>query len=191
MKLLPPPGPARTRQLSVLAIVLIAAVVAWRFQAAGSDPPATARPAGGTAAASNTRSSPPTTEPTRSLPQPVQLEKLQANGEEPSPARNPFRFGVPPAPPPKPQVERPPVVAPAPAVPQGPPPPPPITLKFIGRVVLPDKRLVAALSDTKGGVFEATEGQIIDGRIRVVKIGEESAIVEYVNGTGRTTLGLK
>lgn len=104
--------------------------------------------------------------------------------------RNPFRFGVPPAPPPKPQAERPTVVAPPP-VPQGPPPPPPIALKFIGRMVLPDKRLVAALSDSKGGVFEATEGQIIDGRIRVVKIGEESVILEYVNGTGRTTLGLR
>ena len=188
MKLLPPPGPARTRQFAVLAIVLIGAVAAWRFQAAGSEPPATARPAGAPAPAS--KGSTPATPPTKSLPQPVQLEKLQANGEEPSPVRNPFRFGVPPPPPPKPQVERPPV-APSQVVPQGPPPPPPITLKFIGRLVLPDKRLVAALSDTKGGVFEATEGQIIDGRIRVMKIGEESVIVEYVNGTGRMTLGLR
>ena len=188
MKILPPPGPARTRQISVLAIVLIGAVAAWRFQAAGNEPAATARPAGATAPAS--KGSTPATPTSKSLPQPVQLEKLQANGEEPSPTRNPFRFGVPPPPPPRPQADRP-AVAPPPVVPQGPPPPPPITLKFIGRMVLPDKRLVAALSDTKGGVFEATEGQIIEGRIRVVKIGEESVIVEYVNGTGRTTLGLK
>jgi hypothetical protein len=64
-------------------------------------------------------------------------------------------------------------------------------LKFIGRVVLPDKRVVAALSDNKGSVFEATEGQVVDGRFRVVKIGEESLIVEYVNGTGRTTLPMR
>ena len=35
------------------------------------------------------------------------------------------------------------------------------------------------------------EGQIIDGRYRIVKIGEESLIIEYANGTGRTNLPLR
>jgi hypothetical protein len=35
------------------------------------------------------------------------------------------------------------------------------------------------------------EGQIIDGRYRIVKIGEESIVMEYVNGTGRQTLQLR
>ena len=78
----------------------------------------------------------------------------------------------------------------APTGPPGPPPPPPvppITLSFIGRMVMPDKKIVAMFSDGKGGDFQGLEGQIIDGRYRLVRIGEESVIIEYVNGTGRTT----
>jgi hypothetical protein len=106
------------------------------------------------------------------MPQPVQLEKLEPVSEEPATTRNPFRFGTKPAPPPPPA---PTYVAP-PAPPPGPPPPPPIPpipLKFIGRVVMPDRRVIA------------------DGRYRVVKIGEESIVMEYVNGTGRQTLQLR
>jgi hypothetical protein len=126
------------------------------------------------------------------LPQPVRLDKLTASGDLSETTRNPFRFGVPPAPPPRPAPPRTAVTGPAgPAAPSGPPPPAPIALKFIGRMVMPDKRVVAALSDNKGSVFEATEGQIVDGRYRVVRIGEESLIVEYVNGTGRTTLPMR
>jgi hypothetical protein len=40
-------------------------------------------------------------------------------------------------------------------------------------------------------VFRALEGQVVDGRYRVVKIGEESLVIEYVNGTGRMTLPLR
>jgi hypothetical protein len=124
------------------------------------------------------------------MPQPVQLEKLEPVSEEPATTRNPFRFGTKPAPPPPPA---PTYVAP-PAPPPGPPPPPPIPpipLKFIGRVVMPDRRVIASLSDGKGNVLRGMEGQIVDGRYRVVKIGEESIVMEYVNGTGRQTLQLR
>jgi hypothetical protein len=189
MNILPPPGPARTRQLALLAIALVAlAVVGWRYLGT-SVGPATARPSTSNTQARTAQTSDPAK---AALPEPVDLGKLEPVPDAPVTSRNPFRFGTPPAPPPQPRVEAPPVVRPpAPVVPAGPPPPPPIPLKFIGRVVLPDRRVVAALSDTKGGVFEVTEGQIVDGRYRVVKIGEESVIIEYLNGTGRMTLGLR
>ena len=34
------------------------------------------------------------------------------------------------------------------------------------------------------------EGEIIDGRYRLVRIGVESVVMEYVDGRGRTTIRL-
>jgi hypothetical protein len=82
------------------------------------------------------------------------------------------------------------VTAPAgPPPPTGPPPPPPIPLKFIGTVERGAIK-VAALSDCRN-TFQATEGQIVDGRYRLVKIGVESIVMEYVDGRGRTTIRLE
>jgi hypothetical protein len=47
---------------------------------------------------------------------------------------------------------------------------------------------LAALSDCKGGTWSAREGQVVDGRYRVIKIGLESVVIEYVDGKGRQTL---
>ena len=80
----------------------------------------------------------------------------------------------------------------APAVPTGPPPPPPIppiTLKFIGVISSDSIGKIAGLSDGKF-VYRGREGQTIEGRYRIVKIGEESIQIEYVNGTGRQTIRL-
>ena len=119
----------------------------------------------------------------------VRLEALEAaRPEEGDSDRNPFRFQpkAPPAPPPsafKP--------APAPAEPEGPPPPPPIppsALKYMGSVEKPGGVKVAALSDCRAATFAAEEGQTVDGRYRVVKIGIESLMIEYVDGKGRQTL---
>jgi hypothetical protein len=125
----------------------------------------------------------------------VRLEALQA--ERPKPAevgRNPFRFEAKAAPPPPPTEELPsqPGVPKdqQPAVPSGPPQPPPISLKFHGTVEKQGLK-VAALSDCKGSTFYGREGDTIDGRYRLIRIGVESAIIEYVNGTGRTTLRLE
>ena len=101
--------------------------------------------------------------------------------------RNPFRFLPPPAPPPPPKS---PTTAVAPIVPTGPPPPPPIPpipLKFMGTVEKPGLTL-AALTDCKGYSYAAREGEVVDGRYKVVKIQVESVILEYSNGTGRTTV---
>jgi hypothetical protein len=84
----------------------------------------------------------------------------------------------------------PPAASSAPPVPTGPPPPPPIgaTIKFIG-IVETGQGKIGAFSDCKA-TFPGREGEIIEGRYRIVRIGVESAVLEYTDGTGRTTLPL-
>jgi hypothetical protein len=111
--------------------------------------------------------------------------------EQPRPAptrggRNPFQFEAQ-APPPAAPTPR---VAQKPAAPPAPKGPPPIPLKFIGTLFKegwPGK--VAVLSDGKS-VFHGKQGEIIDGRFRIVQIGEESMQLEYVNGQGRQVIRL-
>jgi hypothetical protein len=119
----------------------------------------------------------------------VRLEALQAKRpDEGEHERNPFRFQPPPAPPPpKPQPLAPPQPVGPPPPPPGPPPPPPIPLKFMGTVERPGL-VLAALTDCKGFSYAAREGEPIDGKYRLVKIGVESVVLEYSNGTGRVTV---
>jgi hypothetical protein len=70
-------------------------------------------------------------------------------------------------------------------VPTGPPPPPPIPLRLFG-IVERSPRL-ALLSDGRGAVFEAKDGDIIDGRYRLLRVGPDSADLSYVDGRGRQT----
>jgi len=91
-----------------------------------------------------------------------------------------------PSPPVSQQSTKPPVAAGPPPEPL-PPPIPPIPLKFMGTVEKPGLML-AALTDCKGYAYAAREGEVVDGRYRVVKIQVESVILEYSNGTGRTTV---
>jgi len=119
----------------------------------------------------------------------VRLEALQAKREDFGEGeRNPFRFQPPPLPP---APKLPPVTMPAgpvgPAPAPAPPPIPPVPLKFMGTVEKPGLTL-AALTDCKGFSYAAREGELIDGRYRLVKIQVESVILEYSNGTGRTTV---
>lgn len=106
--------------------------------------------------------------------------------------RNPFRFQpkAPPPPPPSPPASARPAEQPeVPAMPAGPPPPPPIPLKFIGTVEPNPGDRVAAFSDCRY-TFRGREGEIIDGRYRLVRIGVESVVMEYLDGRGRTTIRL-
>jgi hypothetical protein len=131
-------------------------------------------------------------------PPDVRLEALKQPPPQVREAdRNPFRFQPkPPPPPPAPPPSaahptEPEKVGPEPpAPPPPPPPPPPIQLKFFGVIDAPNGRRLAALTDGKA-VFHGEEGQIIDGRYRIVKIGVESIIVEYADGRGRTTIPLR
>ncbi|MPY88156.1 MAG: hypothetical protein GEU99_09555 [Luteitalea sp.] len=116
----------------------------------------------------------------------VNLDALEQ--ERPAPTgggRNPFQFEAD-APPPttKPQVVKKPT---GPPQPKG---PPPIPLKFIGTLFKQGwKGKVAVLSDGKS-VFHGKQGEVIDGRFRIVQIGEESVQLEYVGGQGRQVIRL-
>ena len=120
----------------------------------------------------------------------VRLEELKQPRPAAQPSdRNPFRFYVPPqpAPPPAPHAAAP-VVQPPPVdpPPPPPPPPPPIPLKFIGKLET-RTGVIAAFSDCRT-TMRGKEGDIIDGRYRLVKIGVESVVMEYLDGRGRTTI---
>ena len=184
MNILPPPGPQRRRQLVLLAITMVALVfVLMRYW-----PPAD--PAAGAVPASNPQAAPGTTGvalAASQLPEPLKLGALEPVPEAPEAGRNPFRFGVrppPPAPPPPKAVAPPPVPQPPP----GPPPVPPIPLELVGLHTMPGERALVTLKDKSGAVFQVFEGQIVDGRYRVVKVGLQSVVVAHLDGTNPRTL---
>jgi hypothetical protein len=181
-----PVGRPRPWLVIALAVVVTVYAITWLIpgkSAAPVAPPSKTR----VAAKSGTRAQ-------SGVPD-VNLEALN----QPRPAneggrRNPFRFYVPPPPPPPPDsvptvVSKPPPVLPeAPVIPPPPPGPPPITLKFIGIMEgVPGVGKVAAFSDCRS-TMHGREGDIIDGRYRLVRIGVESVVMEYVDGRGRTTI---
>jgi hypothetical protein len=189
VKVLPPAGAQRNRQLVLLGLLVVTLVfVMWRFVvpevANGADPAAAAirasnpqaRPAGATGT------------PTSTLPEPLKLGSLEPVPDAPEVSRNPFTFGRPPAPPTPP--------APPPQVftPPAPPPPawpPPIALKLVTIIDGPDGRRQASLKDpASGSTFLAVEGAIVDGRYKVVKVAQQSVVVSYVDGSGQRTLTL-
>ena len=105
--------------------------------------------------------------------------------------RNPFRF-QPKAAPPSPPHAAPPTPPPvfAPPVATGPPPPPPIPLKFIGWLNPESRVRIAVLADARGTPFYGKEGELIEGRYRVLRIAADSVDVAYADGRGRQTLRL-
>lgn len=124
----------------------------------------------------------------------VGLERLTAERDALQPTeRNPFRFRPkpPPPPPPAPIVRAEP---PPPPVPTGPPPPPPIPpipLKYIGFADEAGVRTrIGVFSDGRGTVINAFEGDILEGRYRVLRVGTDSADLVYLDGSGRQTIRL-
>lgn len=181
MRLLPPPGPERTRQVILLGVMLVViAGVAW-YQFSGA-------PAAAPAAESN----PQTAMPGGSLgplPEALRLASLDDEGGEPVSQRNPFRFGQPPAPPAPPPVPRPPVTPP-PLPPPAPTGPPMIPLELVGIWQAEGVRWATLRTPSKRTV-QATEGSTVDGRYRLVAIQERSVIVTYLDGSGRRTIPLQ
>jgi hypothetical protein len=180
------------RQLAMLALVA-AAAVAYFVVGFGSDNPAES----GRQPSNRTGQSGGQTVPDVPVVD-LRLERLHDEREElPESNRDPFRFR-PKAPPPAPPrsassslpAPRPPEFAPPPPlVPAGPPPPPPIPVKFFGLVVLRGER-VATFTDTRGNTFYGKEGDIIEGRYRVLRVGTDSVELAYLDGRGRTTIRL-
>ena len=64
-----------------------------------------------------------------------------------------------------------------------------IPLRYVGYAETPGSGKVAALSDGRF-MYHGREGDVIEGRWRVVQIGVESLVIERVDGTGRQTLRL-
>jgi hypothetical protein len=184
----------QTILLGALAVLIV--ILMFRMSEPTPTAPA-ARPRGTTGVQTPQAVAPPVPD--------VKLEALEAarpelEGEE----RNPFVMQPKPPPPPPPDPDsgprRPQKTGPQPdpgdqdgvdtgvPPPPPPPPPPPIPLKFIGVVQSPRGR-VAVLSDGRS-VFHGREGDIIEGRYRIVRIGEESIEIEHADGRGRQMIRL-
>jgi hypothetical protein len=166
---------------AVLAALVLAAWTLWPSAPAPVRPALPARAAAATAPAVPGEVAP------------VRLEALKASREGPGEgARNPFRFQpkvVPP--PPRPVVAAPLPTGPVvPSPPPGPPPLPPIPLKFTGLVERANGVKWAVLVDGKGGLMYGKDGDIVDGRYVIVKIGTESVEMTYADGRGRQVIRL-
>jgi hypothetical protein len=126
----------------------------------------------------------------------IRLELLQRDrGELQPPDRNPFRFerraSAAAAAPTRPQAARQVPTQVVPTEPLPPPPPPPIPLRFIGFLQPRDAAgRVAVLSDGRGNVFNGKEGDVIEGRYRLLRVGNDSADLIYLDGKGRQTIRL-
>jgi hypothetical protein len=182
-----PPGRPRPWLLGVLALAVVLALVSWLA------PGKSAAPAPGPSIPRT-----PASAKTVETVEPGDLDVRLGELKQPRPGtesseRNPFRFYVKPAPPP-PVVPKgegngrggppPPPIAPVPAEPPG---PPPIPLKYIGDLEVPGVGKVAAFSDCRS-TMRGREGEIIAGQYRLVRIGVESVVMEYVDGRGRITI---
>jgi hypothetical protein len=177
--------PKRRRELTLASIALAVLAIAMWTVRGGSAP----LPAQAPAASAATQAAPAgTNHPFAG----VNLDALQTERPEPEAStRNPFRF-KPPPPPPPPQptawtkVPNPETVA------SGPPPPPPlprITLKYIGDMADPKKPggRIAILSDGRS-VYHGREGEVVEGRYQILRIGVESVDLAYLDGRGRQTI---
>jgi hypothetical protein len=72
----------------------------------------------------------------------------------------------------------------------GPPPVPPIPYRFIGVLSgVPGQGRIAVLTDGRT-VVHGRVNDIIEGRYRIVQIGEESLQIEHYDGRGRQTIRL-
>jgi hypothetical protein len=179
-------APRRLLLILLALVVIVAAIALLRSPSSTGGDGGAAAPAGGGAQASGQGDAVGD----------VRIESLEHRGSgEATPSRDLFRFesrrvasastGGP-----RPLVNPVPV-DPGPPVPTGPPPPPPIPLRYIGYLDQPGETpRVAVLSDGRGNVFNGKEGDIIEGRYRVLRIGTDSADLIYVDGRGRQTIRL-
>ncbi len=137
------------------------------------------------------RPDPSTIDPTLRLDLLARLQSVTLAGG----ARNLFQFGPPPAPKePEPKI----VPKPEPQPAENPkpaeslkPPPPPIPLKFYGYAGPPRGAEKRAFFLNGDEIIVAGEGEIIQKRYKVVRIGVNSAVVEDVEHNHQQTLTLE
>jgi hypothetical protein len=182
--------PERRQQylLAGLAVVLAIGLTYWLRPGPAASGPRTSNPKARTQQGKT---------PAAIIAPDVHLEALDAHRPRPGDVnRNLFRFKPkaapprPPGPPPPPEGWVPGTESSGPAPPAPPAPLPPIALKFVGVLEAPERSLrVAVLSDPRG-VYKGREGDIIEGRYRIVRIGTESIEMSYLDGRGRQTIRL-
>ena len=171
--------------LGAIAIVLLA-VASWSLTSGTPQPAPT--PAPNISADSQVR-------PQGSIAE-VNLRALEAERPEPMErTRNPFRFKPKAAPPPPPtaaQIKQKQEQAGAERAASGPVDPAPlprIPLKYIGDMSDPNNpgKRIAILSDARS-TYYGREGEIVEGRYRILRIGVESIELAYLDGRGRQTI---
>ena len=176
----------RRRELALAAIaVLLLAIAAWTAQRGTAPPPDAVGPSSPTRAnTSQARSKSPIPE--------IDLKALENQRPEPDDStRNPFRFKPKPTPAPMPSaaIIKQQQAADVVAGPLAPPPPPRIPLKYIGDMTDPKNpgKKIAILSDGRGPIY-GREGEVVEGRYRIVRIGVESIELAYLDGRGQQTI---
>ncbi len=182
-------APDRRRLVALASVlVLVAAFGLYRLWTGEEQPAASAAPQAARGVPRG-RGAPATV----SAPD-VRLHALEAERPAPDgdPHRDLFRFRVKRAPE-SPRVQAP-VVAPSPRAdasgPAQPAPVPAIALRFIGLVEGSEQSTrIAILSDGRG-IYQGREGDIIEGRYRILRIGVESVDMAYLDGRGRQTIRL-
>jgi hypothetical protein len=185
------------KQLMLLGAIVIVfiAVVWWQLtRDDGTATPVTPAPVSQTA-----RAAVPAASATGGAVPVIALAALKESGPEPvDTGRDPFRFeAARPAAPAggggarAPMAPLPPQVVPvAPTEPPGPPPPPPIQLRYIGSAKQgAGGRQLVVLRDDRG-IYYGGEGDVIEGRYRILRVAPDSVDVAYVDGRGRRTITL-
>lgn len=124
------------------------------------------------------------------VPETVKLATLEGAEELTDAGRNPFAYGVRPPPPAPPRPPAPPPLAPVVTAPPAPVGPPPIGLRLIALLEISRGRAMVTLKDpASNAIYNGFEGDVVDGRYRIVKIGIQSVTVSYVDGSGQRTIG--
>ncbi|MGA2325701.1 MAG: hypothetical protein ABSH05_05380 [Bryobacteraceae bacterium] len=137
---------------------------------------------------------PTTTDPTLRLDLLAKVQTVNLAGGE----RNLFQFGAAP-PPPAPERKIIPTLPPAasPAAPTDPapadvkPPPPPIPLKFYGYSSTPQPGVKKAFFLQGDDIIVAKEGELIQRRYKVVRVGVDSCVVEDGEFKSQQTLRME
>ena len=119
----------------------------------------------------------------------LELHRLQTAARALSDSqRDPFRFRPIP-PPPAARAQAAPSPAFTPSVPTGPPPPPSLGLKYLGWLTIGGEQ-VAVFIDARGNSFKGKQGDILEGRYRVLRIGPDSVELAFLDGRGRQSIRL-
>ena len=187
------------RQLVVLGAILVVlvSVLYWQWTRGVDAPLAVVAGSAPAASATLPAGVPAPNGAARTIPS-VALAALGQEQPEPvDTGRDPFRFGAAPgAPRPggTPATGAVPVLGPAapglPAGPIEPPGPPPIVLKFIGFAKQGTAgRLYAVLRDDRG-IYYGAEGDVVEGRYRILRVTTDAVEIAYVDGRGRTNVPL-